>query len=463
MTFDEMDLSAPLLQAVRTQGYATPTPIQEQAIPPVLAGRDVLGCAQTGTGKTAAFALPILHRFHATPPRSGRRPIRALVLAPTRELAGQIAESFTAYGAHTRLRFTVIFGGVNQNPQTRALERGVDVLVATPGRLLDLMGQGFVDLRAVEVFVLDEADRMLDMGFINDIRKVARALPRERQTLLFSATLAPEIRDLAEGLLRDPLTVSVAPVGRTVDLTEQWVCHVDKPDKLDLLVHLLRGPEVGRALVFTRTKHGADKVVRGLERASIEAAAIHGNKSQNNRERALDGFKRGTTKVLVATDIASRGLDIEQLSHVVNYDLPNEPEVYVHRIGRTGRAGCTGSAVSFCDAEERPFLADIERLIQKRIEVWAKHPFHIEPGHRTASRPAPSRPSAPRQYASRPAPRNTAPRPATSRPGSSHGASSHGAPAYGAPAYGASAYGAPRRPPTSPRTFQNRKSGGGNW
>ena len=417
MQFDEMNLNALLTKAVRDLGYESPTPIQEKAIPRVLEGRDVLGCAQTGTGKTAAFALPILHRLLAAPPREGKRQIRVLVTAPTRELAGQIADNFTELGAHSGLKCTVLFGGVSQLPQTRALERGVDILVATPGRLLDLMNQGFVKLGNVEVFVLDEADRMLDMGFINDIRKMARALPKKRQTLLFSATLPPEIRDLASGLLHDPVTASVAPAGRTTDLTEQRVCHVDKNDKMDLLVHLLRRPEVDRVLVFTRTKYGADKVVKGLTRASVVAAAIHGNKSQNNRQRALDGFKNGNTRVLVATDIASRGLDIEQLSHVVNFDLPNEPEAYVHRIGRTGRAGCTGAAISFCDAEQRPFLVGIERLIRRRIEVMDDHPFHVEPG----SFAMPAKKSAPQSRKPAPRPsRKTAPHPAarTSTPSS---------------------------------------------
>ena len=398
MEFETLNLSAPLLKAVREQGYVSPTPIQEKAIPHVQAGRDLLGCAQTGTGKTAAFALPIIDNLLLAKTRVGKRPIRALLVTPTRELASQIAESFAAYGKHTNLRYAVLFGGVSQNPQTRLLNRGVDVLVATPGRLLDLMNQGFVNLKTVEVFVLDEADRMLDMGFIHDIKRMAKELPRDRQTLMFSATLAPGIRDLASGLLNDPVTVSVASVGQTVDLTSQRVCHVSKPDKLSLLIHVLKDPEVSNALVFTRTKYGADKVVHGLDKASISAAAIHGNKSQNNRERALEDFKRGKTRVLVATDIASRGLDIEQLSYVVNFDLPNEPEVYVHRIGRTGRAGCTGSAISFCDQTERLFLKNIEALIKQRINVLSEHPYSLASGRELTQRPpAPGKPAARRK------------------------------------------------------------------
>jgi len=372
MTFDDLNLHPTLLKAVHDQGYDVPTPIQEQAIPLVLTGGDLLGCAQTGTGKTAAFALPILQNLSQNRPplatrQGGVRQIRCLVLAPTRELALQIHESFCAYGRYTGMRSTYIFGGVSQNPQVKALQQGVDILVATPGRLLDLIGQNFINLRYVEVFVLDEADRMLDMGFINDIRKVVAQLPKMRQTLLFSATLQPEIRNLAAGMLRDPATVSVAPPASTVDRIQQSIHFVEKAEKINLLLRLLENSDVERALVFTRTKHGADKVVRKLTQAGIMAAAIHGNKSQNNRQAAVDAFKEGRSRVLVATDIASRGLDIDEVSHVFNLDLPMEPEAYVHRIGRTARAGHEGIAVAFCSSDEKSLLTQIERMIGKRI------------------------------------------------------------------------------------------------
>lgn len=375
MNFADFKISASLLEAVRNQGYDEPTPIQELAIPHVLAGRDIMGCAQTGTGKTAAFALPILQRLAAEPIRRPKRAIRALVVAPTRELASQIDKSFADYGKHLKLRHTVIFGGISQRPQVLALSTGVDILIATPGRLLDLKNQRHVNLSAVEILVLDEADRMLDMGFINDIRRIVAALPTERQTLLFSATVPPAIRRLANGLLREPQEVSVAPSATTVENVEQSVFFVEKPYKLSLLAHVLTQPEISRALVFTRTKYGADKVVRYLSQASIAAEAIHGNKTQKNRERVLNAFKRGKSRVLVATDIASRGLDIDEISHVVNFDLPNEPESYVHRIGRTARAGLSGIALSFCGIEERPYLFDIEQLIRKRLDVQGQHPF----------------------------------------------------------------------------------------
>jgi ATP-dependent RNA helicase RhlE len=375
MRFEDLNLIPGLLDAVREQGYSIPTPIQEQAIPHVLAGQDLLGCAQTGTGKTAAFALPILQRLLHAERRSGRRSIRALVITPTRELASQIEESFRTYGVHTGLRATVIFGGVGQNPQVRALAQGVDILVATPGRLLDLMNQGFVKLNAVEVFVLDEGDRMLDMGFIHDIRKISAQLPHKRQTLLFSATLPPEISQLSRGMLDNPVSVSVTPSASTVETIDQSVYFVEKQDKIALLIHLVEQTAISRALVFTRTKHGADTVARRLVRASIQAAAIHGNKSQNNRERALNAFKKGSSPLLVATDIASRGLDIDDISHVINFDLPHEPECYVHRIGRTGRAGAAGAAISFCSLEERPILKAIERLTRKNLAAQTEHPF----------------------------------------------------------------------------------------
>ena len=380
--FQPFGLRPEILRAVAEKKYTSPTPIQEKAIPLVLDGKDVLGCAQTGTGKTAAFALPILHRLQEAPWKGdGRRPIRVLVLTPTRELASQIAESFGAYGRHTALRHATVFGGVNQGPQAQALRRGIDILVATPGRLLDLMSQGLVQLRTVETFVLDEADRMLDMGFIHDIRQIIDQLPGKRQTLFFSATMPGEIRGLADAILRDPVRVAVTPVATPAEAVEHRVHYVEKHEKIELLKHILNDPSVRSALVFTRTKHGADGVTRQLERGKVRAEAIHGNKSQNAREKALGSFKRGLTRVLVATDIAARGLDIADLSHVINFDLPNEPESYVHRIGRTGRAGASGIALSFCSFEERPFLAGIERLIRKHLPV-VDHPYRsdLKPG-----------------------------------------------------------------------------------
>lgn len=392
MNFADLRLVQPLLRAVATEGYSEPTPIQAQAIPHLLEGRDLLGCAQTGTGKTAAFALPILHRLMQTNEQSARgRRIRCLVLSPTRELALQISESFRNYGRHTNLRNTVVYGGVSQNPQTRELRDGVDILVATPGRLLDLMNQGFINLQKVETFVLDEADRMLDMGFINDIRKIVAKLPTRRQTLLFSATMPAEIRSLANSILTDPVSVQVTPVAATTELIEQSVYHVEKHHKPQLLAHFLNEASYSRALVFTRTKHGADKVARILHRAGVKAEAIHGDKSQSARQRVLANFKACKTPVLVATDIAARGLDIDEISHVINYDIPREPETYVHRIGRTGRAGASGAAVSFCDREERPFFKAIERLIRKVTPVRNDHPEYkngIEGPHSPAAKAA---------------------------------------------------------------------------
>ncbi len=383
MTFEELKLAEPLLRAVKAEGYTTPTPIQIQAIPPALAGRDVLGCAQTGTGKTAAFALPILHRLSTgrPPPAAHGRPIRVLILTPTRELASQIADSFQAYGRFTKLTWAVIFGGVGQNAQEQALRRGVDVLVATPGRLLDLMSQKLVSYKALEVFVLDEADRMLDMGFIHDVKRVIAALPTQRQTLFFSATMPPEIQALSRGILKDPAKVEVVPQSTTAETVEQRLYFVEREQKRHLLVHLLGDTNIRRALVFTRTKHGANRVTKQLMSARISAEAIHGNKSQNARERALDAFKDGSCRVLVATDIAARGIDIEGITHVINFDLPNIPESYVHRIGRTGRAGAAGTALSFCDTEERAYLKDIERTIRRHVPVVADHPFRSgQPG-----------------------------------------------------------------------------------
>jgi ATP-dependent RNA helicase RhlE len=374
MRFDELQLIEPLLRAVRAEGYTEPSPIQEQAIPHVLAGGDLLGCAQTGTGKTAAFALPILQRLTAHKIQ-GSPYLRVLVLAPTRELASQIGESFRTYGKFTGIRQITIFGGVNQNPQIDWLRRGADVLVATPGRLLDLMGQGYVKLDRLEVLVLDEADRMLDMGFIHDVRRIIATLPTKRQTLMFSATMPAEIQSLADSILNNPVRVAVTPAATTVEATEQSVYFVEKADKPALLEHLLRDKSVARVLVFTRTKHGANKVVKQLARASVYAEAIHGNKSQSAREQALANFKAGRTRVLVATDIAARGIDVDGITHVINYDLPNEPESYVHRIGRTGRAGAAGIAYSFCDLDERAYLVDIERLTRQRIPQTTDHPY----------------------------------------------------------------------------------------
>jgi ATP-dependent RNA helicase RhlE len=371
MSFDDFGLSEPILRAVAEEGYTHPTPIQRQAIPHVIAGRDLLGCAQTGTGKTAAFALPVLHRLTAegSPPRGRGRRIRVLVLSPTRELASQISESFRVYGANTPLRQAVIYGGVSQRPQETALRHGVDILVATPGRLLDLMQQRLVDLRDVEIFILDEADRMFDMGFLPDLRRIIAAIPTQRQTLFFSATMPAPIEQLANAVLSDPVQIRVAPVRQTTELIDQAVYHVAAKEKPAVLVDLLLHESVSRSIVFTRTKHGADRVVRQLGQAGIAAEAIHGNKSQNARQRALANFKANRTNVLVATDLAARGIDVDGVSHVFNYELPHEPETYVHRIGRTGRAGATGIAVSLCDDSERKLLKAIERLTRRPIPV----------------------------------------------------------------------------------------------
>lgn len=377
MLFKELSLIEPLLRALETEGYEQPTPIQEQAIPIVLSRRDLLGCAQTGTGKTAAFALPMLQIFSEAKnqPAAKGRPIRALILTPTRELAIQIGESFSTYGKNLQVRNLVIFGGVGQTPQTDALRRGTDVLIATPGRLLDLMNQGYVSLRDVEIFVLDEADRMLDMGFIHDVKKVIAKLPTQRQTLFFSATMPDEISNLANSILTNPLRVEVTPASTTAEKVEQAVYFVDKQDKRHLLVHLLKDQGIRSALVFTRTKHGANKVAADVSKAGIFAEAIHGNKSQSARQAALHNFKTGRTRVLIATDIAARGIDIDELSHVVNYELPNIPETYVHRIGRTGRAGLSGIALSFCEAEEIPYLKDIQKLTGQLVPVVTDHPY----------------------------------------------------------------------------------------
>ena len=386
-SFAELKLAEPLLRALAEEGYTEPTPIQEGAIPHLLGGRDLLGLAQTGTGKTAAFALPILHRLaqHRVP-HTPKGP-RVLVLAPTRELASQIDESFVTYGRHMRLSHAVIFGGVGQGRQVDAMRRGVDVLTAAPGRLLDLINQGHIDLAHVEVLVLDEADRMLDMGFVRDIRRIVALLPRERQTLLFSATMPKSIAELAAGLLRDPARVEVTPPSTTVERIRQAVMFVDDNNKKNAMLMLVQSPKVVRAIVFTLMKHEANKVVEFLAKEGIAAEAIHGNKSQGARERALAGFKSGAVKVLVATDIAARGIDVDDISHVFNYDLPNVPESYVHRIGRTARAGREGWAISLCDAEQRAWLRDIEREIGKPLPVFMDHPFHSETAEKSTMRP----------------------------------------------------------------------------
>ncbi|HJL96948.1 MAG TPA: DEAD/DEAH box helicase [Candidatus Poseidoniaceae archaeon] len=374
--FQSLGLSNILLRAVESEGYTTPTPVQEQSIPPLLEGRDVLGVAQTGTGKTAAFALPVLQIMNRKKPQ-GKRFIRALVLSPTRELAAQIDERFAAYSEHMDLRHKVIFGGVNQNPQVRALQKGLDILVATPGRLLDLIGQGHLDITRVEFFVLDEADRMLDMGFIRDIEKVIKLLPKRRQNLLFSATMPKSIAKLAGTFLHNAVMVDVSPKEMTVDRIQQKIMFLRKADKRRLLVQLIKDERVQRGIVFTRTKHGANRLVKQLDQSNISAAAIHGNKSQGARTKALAGFKDGNIPILVATDIASRGIDVDGITHVFNYDLPNEPESYVHRIGRTARAGKSGIAYAFCDDSESGYLVGIQQLIGKEIPVLSNHPFHF--------------------------------------------------------------------------------------
>ena len=376
MTFKELEVIEPILKALQEKGYTHPTPIQEQAIPILLKGKDLLGCAQTGTGKTAAFAIPILQQLYLDKTRNrNQRQIKALIVTPTRELAIQIADNFTEYGEHTDIRNTVIFGGIKQGSQTNALRRGVDVLVATPGRLLDLMNQGFISLKNVEYFVLDEADQMLDMGFVHDIKKLITKLPVKRQSLFFSATMPKTIVELSGKILGNYESVTVKPEQATAERVGQAVYFVSKADKTKLLVHVLKEENAVSTLVFARTKHGADKVVKVLSKAKITAEAIHGNKSQNARQRALSNFKEGKTKVLVATDIAARGIDISDLALVINYDLPNVPETYVQRIGRTGRASASGISISFCNIEERPYLKDIEKLIKQQIPVVSTHPY----------------------------------------------------------------------------------------
>lgn len=378
MQFKELNIMPSIIKALENQNYETPTPIQEKAIPVVLSGKDLLGCAQTGTGKTAAFAIPTLQLLSMDRSSLDRKEIRALVITPTRELALQIYESFCTYGKFTRLKYCVVFGGVSQKPQEEVLQRGVDILIATPGRLNDLMGQRLVDLAHLKILILDEADRMLDMGFINDVKKIIAKTPAKKQTLLFSATMPPDIAELANTILDRPTRIDITPVSSTVDTIEQSLYFVDKENKKNLLVHLLKDPSIESALVFTRTKHGADRIVKLLARDNITAQAIHGDKSQGARQTALNNFKKKTLRVLIATDIAARGIDIDELSHVINYDLPNIPETYVHRIGRTGRAGLEGTAISFCDFDEKEYLAEIEKLIGKRIPEVKDHPYPLQ-------------------------------------------------------------------------------------
>ncbi len=401
--FEQLHLIEPILRALESEGYTTPTPIQEQSIPMVLQGRDLLGCAQTGTGKTAAFAIPMLQILHERKVAgSANKGIKALILTPTRELAIQIDESFAAYGKHLNLKHLVIFGGVSQQPQTNALRNGVDILIATPGRLLDLVEQRFINLSQIELFVLDEADRMLDMGFIHDVKKIITKIPAKRQTLFFSATMPTEIAKLSSTILSNPAKVEVTPVSSTAETIQQAMYFVEKENKKHLLIHLLKDKEIKSALVFTRTKHGADKVVKELSRAGIGAEAIHGNKSQNARQRALGNFKSGHTRVLVATDIAARGIDVDDLSHVINFELPNVPETYVHRIGRTGRAGASGIAFSFCDMEEKEFLRDIQKLIATSVPIVTDHPYAMSDMSLTTYKSLPQRPAQrPRQNTER--------------------------------------------------------------
>jgi len=376
MKFEDLSIIDPVLKALRKEEYSTPTPVQEKAIPLILKRKDVLGSAQTGTGKTAAFAIPIIQHLYHDSRRNTEKPrTMALVITPTRELAIQIGESFSTYGRYTNIRNTVIFGGVKQGPQEVALRKGVDVLVATPGRLLDLINQGIITLKHIEYFVLDEADRMLDMGFIHDIKKIIALLPRERQSLFFSATMPNNIVKLSQSILHKPVKIEVAPQSSTADTIQQKVYYTNKADKKNLLVHIIKDEKIDQVLLFSRTKHGADKIARNLKKKNINAAAIHGDKAQNQRQKALEGFKAGKTRVLVATDIAARGIDIEKLSYVINYDIPNESETYVHRIGRSGRAGESGTAISLCEPEENAFIKSIEKLIKKKIPVVMDNPF----------------------------------------------------------------------------------------
>jgi ATP-dependent RNA helicase RhlE len=390
MHFESLNIIEPILKSLKEEGYTTSTPIQSQAIPVILSGKDLIGCAQTGTGKTAAFAIPVLQHLYINRKNTSRNNIRSLILAPTRELAIQIEESFRAYGRHTGLKVTSVYGGVSQHNQVNMLRRGIDILVATPGRLLDLINQRFISLGNIEIFILDEADRMLDMGFIHDIRKIVGLLPGKRQSLFFSATIPREIVALAGSIVYDPVRIDVTPSATTVESVDQYVYFTDKKDKNSLLVDLLQDDKIKTALVFTRTKYGADKVVSVLRKKMIAAEAIHGNKTQGARQKALSNFKMSKTRVLVATDIAARGIDVDDLGHVINYEIPNISETYVHRIGRTGRAGLGGTAISFCDRDEKAYLRDIEKLISKTIQVVTDHPYALP------ELPAPAAQSVPR-------------------------------------------------------------------
>lgn len=406
MTFEDLNLIPPILKALKLEGYEKPTPIQAQAIPPLLDGNDLLGCAQTGTGKTAAFAIPILQLlYNAREQERQRKAMSTLILTPTRELAIQIGDSFAAYGKFTGLKHTVIFGGVSQHAQTNALKHGIDILIATPGRLLDLMQQGFVDLNHISLFVLDEADRMLDMGFAPDVKRVIAKLPHKRQSLFFSATMPPEIVKLANAILNNPVKVEVTPVSSTAETIQQQLYYVDKPNKKFLLLDLLKKNDMKAVLVFARTKHGADRIARDLTKQGFKTAAIHGDKSQNARQNALNDFKEGRIRTLIATDIAARGIDIDKLSHVINYEIPNQPETYVHRIGRTGRAGASGLAISFSDAEEREYIRDIQKLIGKNIPVVEDHKYPM-----VDFNPAPKSPND-RRHQKKGEPRNAKPQP----------------------------------------------------
>lgn len=394
MTFNDLELSEPLQKAVQKVGYTKPTPIQVQSIPAILNGRDILGCAQTGTGKTAAFSIPTIQLLNKSINGHGRKAeIKSLILTPTRELAIQIGESLRDYGHFSKLKHLVIFGGVPQNPQVHALKNGIDILVATPGRLLDLMDQGFISLSKLEIFTLDEADRMLDMGFVHDVKKVIKKIPVKRQTLFFSATMPDAILDLANSILTNPLKVEVTPVASTAELIQQELYFIDKINKKNLLIDLLKKSDADRILVFTRTKHGANKVVKDLLKAGIKAEAIHGNKTQNARQKALNNFKDKTTRVLVATDIAARGIDIDELALVINFEIPNIAETYVHRIGRTGRAGASGKAISFSDFEEKAYIKDIQKLIDQKIPVVEGHEYPMEYFEIPEKKPQQRRPS----------------------------------------------------------------------
>ena len=378
MPFKKLNIIPDILKALEKKNYKVPTPIQKEAIPYILSGRDLLGCAQTGTGKTAAFAIPTIQLLNAQKPEhNSQRHIRALVITPTRELALQIYDSFCLYGKYTKLKYCVVFGGVSQKPQEEILKQDVDILVATPGRLNDLVNQKLINLKHIKIFILDEADRMLDMGFINDVKKVIAVIPAKKQTLFFSATMPPDIEKLANTILKNPAKVAITPISSTVDTIEQYLYYVDKRSKIDLLIYILSNKSIESALVFSRTKHGADRIVRLLSKANITAQAIHGDKSQGARQTALKNFKNKSLRVLIATDIAARGIDIDELSHVINYDLPDAPETYVHRIGRTGRAGLGGVAISFCDYDEKDQLKDIEKLIGKRLTEIEDHPFPL--------------------------------------------------------------------------------------